>query len=146
MTRTCIATILAGAIGLGLCTPALAEDWRHQNGYGYDWRDANRDGRVDWRDDRNHDGRIDWRDRNRYDPRDRNRDGRVDWRDRYDARDRNYDGRVDWRDGYGYQSPPVTYGAGATCTYQTSRGPVAGYKPAGKDRCCIQTSYGPSCQ
>ncbi len=129
MTRTCIAAILASAIGLGAYSPAFAEEWRHQNGYYQDWRDRNHDGRVDWRD--------------RYDPRDRNYDGRVDWRDRYDPRDRNHDGRVDWRDGYGY-GPSV--GANASCTFQTARGPVAGYVPAGKDRCCIQTSRGPSCQ
>ncbi|HJQ58078.1 MAG TPA: hypothetical protein VJ890_14305 [Vineibacter sp.] len=75
------------------------------------------------------------------DPRDRNCDGRIDRRDR----DRDYDGRRDYddrrRDG---RSP--TYGSSGSCTFQSSNGPVAGYKPEGKDRCCIETRRGPSCQ
>jgi hypothetical protein len=35
---------------------------------------------------------------------------------------------------------------GGQCTFQTRRGPVAGYKPSGKNRCCVETRYGPSCQ
>ncbi|MCW5744927.1 MAG: hypothetical protein KIT36_01830 [Alphaproteobacteria bacterium] len=47
----------------------------------------------------------------------------------------------------GYYPPPSrSYDSAGQCTFQTRRGPVPGYVPAGKDRCCIETRYGPSCQ
>jgi len=81
----------------------------------------------------------DWRHQRWCDWRDRNCDGRIDWRDRdYDS-PRPYYGR----DYYG-RAP--SYEAAGACTFQTRRGPVTGYRPAGKDRCCIETRSGPSCQ
>jgi hypothetical protein len=64
--------------------------------------------------------------------------------------DTNCDGRVDWRDRYydpprGYHGRPYTYGVEGMCSYPTPRGPIMGYKPQGKDRCCVETRYGPSC-
>lgn len=53
------------------------------------------------------------------------------------------------RDGYPsssrYDSSP-RYDSGNQCTFQTRRGSVAGYRPSGKDRCCIDTREGQSCQ
>jgi hypothetical protein len=53
----------------------------------------------------------------------------------------------------GYYGPSRGYypqsrwdGGGNQCTFQTRRGPIAGYQPPGKNRCCIETRYGPSCQ
>jgi hypothetical protein len=50
----------------------------------------------------------------------------------------------------GYYGSPSGYSPayddGGQCTFQTRRGPVVGYKPAGKNRCCIDTRDGPSCQ
>ncbi|HJQ57984.1 MAG TPA: hypothetical protein VJ890_13830 [Vineibacter sp.] len=50
----------------------------------------------------------------------------------------------------GYYGSPSGYSPayddGGQCTFQTRRGPVIGYQPAGKNRCCIDTSRGPSCQ
>ncbi len=43
--------------------------------------------------------------------------------------------------GYGYRG-----GRSGQCTFQTRRGPVPGYVPEGKNRCCIQTREGQSCQ
>lgn len=48
------------------------------------------------------------------------------------------------RDGYYRSSTP--YESADRCTFQTRRGPVTGYRPAGKDRCCVDTRDGPSCQ
>lgn len=78
----------------------------------------------------------DWRHQQWCDPRDRNCDGRLDSRDRYNAPQRGYGG-------YGREP---TYGSAGSCSFQTPRGPVAGYKPEGKDRCCVETRNGPSCQ
>ena len=54
------------------------------------------------------------------------------------------------RDGYNRSSPdynrPARHDSGDQCTFQTRRGSVAGYKPSGKDRCCVDTRDGPSCQ
>ena len=56
------------------------------------------------------------------------------------------------RDGYarsssdGYTRSSSRYASDDQCTFQTRRGPVAGYKPSGKDRCCVDTRDGPSCQ
>ncbi|HEX2890443.1 hypothetical protein [Vineibacter terrae] len=69
------------------------------------------------------------------DRRDVNCDGRYDWRDRRQQYDR--------RDDYG-RAP--TYEPAGTCTFRTRHGAVTGYKPRGKDRCCIETRNGPSCQ
>jgi hypothetical protein len=99
MTRSIIAALVAATLGVGFGAQAMAGD-RH-----YDWRDRNRDGRIDWRDNRhygygpayhgrdlNRDGRVDWRDR-RYDRIDRNNDGRISEYERWFARrDRNGDG------------------------------------------------------
>jgi hypothetical protein len=66
--------------------------------------------------------------------------------------DRNCDGRVDWRDRYydppRYRGRPYnkTYGSEGFCEYPTPNGPITGYKPQGKDRCCVETRYGPSCR
>jgi hypothetical protein len=53
----------------------------------------------------------------------------------------------------GYYDPPPRYypqsrwdGGGDRCTFQTRRGPIAGYIPSGKNRCCIDTRDGQSCQ
>jgi hypothetical protein len=35
---------------------------------------------------------------------------------------------------------------GGQCTFQTRRGALPGYRPPGKDRCCIDTPNGRSCQ
>ena len=56
----------------------------------------------------------------------------------------SYEPQQQRRDGYARSSSP--YDAGDQCTFQTRRGPVAGYKPSGKDRCCVDTRSGPSCQ
>jgi hypothetical protein len=83
-----------------------------------------------------------------------------DWRhqDReyWDWRDRNHDGRIDRWDGpppRGYYPAEryrdrrsTTYRPEGSCRFQTRHGPVAGYKPVGKDRCCVETTNGPSCQ
>ena len=90
----------------------------------------------------------DWRDEYRCDRADRNCDGRIDRRDRdvdrppQDRRYRDDRSREDRR----YRDRAPSYGSTGSCTFQTARGPVAGYKPEGKDRCCIQTRRGPSCQ
>jgi hypothetical protein len=63
---------------------------------------------------------------------------------------RYYDSRP--RSGYYSGSPygggyyPQSRYADNQCTFQTRRGPVLGYRPPGKDRCCVQTREGPSCQ
>jgi hypothetical protein len=75
----------------------------------------------------------DWRHQRWCDPRDTNCDGRYDWRDR--QHDRRYD----------YGRAP-TYEPTGSCTFHTQRGSVTGYKPRGKDRCCVETRNGPSCQ
>jgi hypothetical protein len=64
--------------------------------------------------------------------------------------DVNCDGRIDWRDRYydpqrGYNGRPYTYGSEGFCPYPTSRGTITGYKPQGKDRCCVETRNGPHC-
>ncbi|MCW5745811.1 MAG: hypothetical protein KIT36_06390 [Alphaproteobacteria bacterium] len=64
--------------------------------------------------------------------------------------DTNCDGRVDWRDRYydpsnGYRGQPYTYNSEGWCAYPTPNGPIRGYKPQGKDRCCVETRHGPSC-
>ncbi|TXL70598.1 hypothetical protein FHP25_33645 [Vineibacter terrae] len=105
-SRTFIAALVAGIIGLGVAQ-AGAEDWRHQDGRYWDWRD------------RNHDGRID------------RRDGPP--RGYYPA-ERYHDRRS------------TTYRPEGSCRFQTRRGVITGYKPVGKDRCCIETRNGPSCQ
>ena len=46
----------------------------------------------------------------------------------------------------GYSPSQSRYDADEQCTFQTRRGPVAGYKRSGKDRCCVDTRNGPSCQ
>jgi hypothetical protein len=73
-------------------------------------------------------------------------DPRRPWCERRDA---NCDGRVDWRDRYydppRYRGRPYTYGSEGFCPYPTPNGPITGYKPEGKDRCCIETRHGPSC-
>jgi hypothetical protein len=74
-------------------------------------------------------------------------DPRRPWCER---RDTNCDGRVDWRDRFydpprGYNGRPYTYGSEGMCAYPTPRGPIMGYKPQGKDRCCVETRNGPSC-
>ena len=77
----------------------------------------------------------DWRHQTWCDWRDRNCDGRLDWRDRDYNPQRRYD----------YSRAP-SYEPTSSCTFQTRRGPVTGYRPAGKDRCCVETTSGPSCQ
>lgn len=62
-----------------------------------------------------------------------------DWRN---GRDRDWDHR-DRRRAY---EGRTTYEVDRLCTFNTRRGPVRGYKPEGKDRCCIETSRGVSCQ
>jgi len=81
----------------------------------------------------------DWRHQRWCDWRDRNCDGRLDWRDR------DYDRDYYPQRRYDYGRAP-TYQPTDSCTFQTRRGPVVGYRPAGKDRCCIETRGGPSCQ
>ena len=46
----------------------------------------------------------------------------------------------------GYYPQSSGYDDGGQCTFQTRRGPVMGYKPPGKNRCCVETRYGTSCQ
>ena len=46
----------------------------------------------------------------------------------------------------GYYPQSSGYDDGGQCTFQTRRGPVVGYKPSGKNRCCVDTRNGPSCQ
>lgn len=74
------------------------------------------------------------------------RDPQRPWCARNDA---DCDGRPDWRDRYydppQYRGRPYTYGSEGYCSYPTPRGPIQGYKPQGKDRCCVETRYGPSC-
>ncbi|HKU99529.1 MAG TPA: hypothetical protein VJR58_29825 [Vineibacter sp.] len=61
-----------------------------------------------------------------------------------------YDGP---RGGY-YDPPPRSSypqsrwdsGGGDQCPFRTRRGTVTGYKPQGKDRCCVMTREGESCQ
>ncbi|MCW5745832.1 MAG: hypothetical protein KIT36_06500 [Alphaproteobacteria bacterium] len=74
-------------------------------------------------------------------------DPRRPWCERGDV---NCDGRIDWRDRFydpprGYHGRPYTYGSEGYCAYPTPRGPIRGYKPQGKDRCCVETRWGPSC-
>jgi hypothetical protein len=52
-----------------------------------------------------------------------------------------YSGGSRYADAYGYAG-----GRSGQCTFRTRRGPVPGYIPPGKDRCCIQTPEGQSCQ
>jgi hypothetical protein len=66
--------------------------------------------------------------------------GRDRDRDWYRYRGRNYD-RRDY-----YRGAPTTYQPAGACTFYSRRGPRPGYRPVGKDRCCIETSRGPSCQ
>ena len=75
------------------------------------------------------------------------RDPQRPWCARNDA---DCDGRPDWRDRYydppRYRGQPYqTYGSEGFCSYPTPNGPVRGYKPQGKDRCCVETRHGPSC-
>jgi hypothetical protein len=80
----------------------------------------------------------DWRHQRWCDWRDRNCDGRINQRDRYYSYPNyDYEGR--------FRHAP-SYGVAGRCTFQTRRGPVAGYRPEGKDRCCVETRHGPSCQ
>ncbi|MCW5747556.1 MAG: CVNH domain-containing protein [Alphaproteobacteria bacterium] len=65
--------------------------------------------------------------------------------------DANCDGRVDWRDRFydpdrGYHGQPYTYASEGFCPFTTPRGVIRGYKPAGKDRCCVEMRNGPTCQ
>ena len=46
----------------------------------------------------------------------------------------------------GYYPQSSGWDDGGQCTFQTRRGPVMGYKPQGKNRCCVDTRNGPSCQ
>lgn len=50
----------------------------------------------------------------------------------------------------GYYDPPRSYPQSRynddQCAFRTRRGTVAGYKPEGKNRCCINTREGESCQ
>jgi len=80
-----------------------------------------------------------------------------DWRhqdrDYWRWQDRNHDGRIDWRDDVYYRSQRHDYDRGGTtyrpvgqCRFTTRRGSVTGYVPEGKDRCCIETRQGVSCQ
>ena len=46
----------------------------------------------------------------------------------------------------GYYPQSSGWDDGGQCTFQTRRGPVVGYKPQGKNRCCVDTRNGPSCQ
>jgi hypothetical protein len=64
------------------------------------------------------------------------------WHDRdwHRHRGRHYD-RRDY-----YRSRGPTYQPAGSCTFYSRRGPMPGYRPVGKDRCCIETSRGPSCQ
>ncbi|MBL8675018.1 MAG: hypothetical protein IPK81_10340 [Rhodospirillales bacterium] len=71
---------------------------------------------------------------------DRNCDGRVDWKDYFYDPDRGYQGRP-----YQGRGREQTYGSDGSCSYPTPRGYVTGYRPEGKDRCCVETRYGPSC-
>ncbi|HKU94359.1 MAG TPA: hypothetical protein VJR58_03735 [Vineibacter sp.] len=82
--------------------------------------------------------------------------GAEDWRhqdrDYWRWQDRNHDGRIDRRDDYYYRSQRHDYDRGTTyrpvgqCRFATRRGAVTGYVPEGKDRCCIETRQGVSCQ
>ncbi|HEX2889386.1 hypothetical protein [Vineibacter terrae] len=61
-----------------------------------------------------------------------------------------YGGPPPPRGGY-YDPPPRYYGGGGygggdRCAFQTRRGTVTGYIPSGKNRCCINTREGESCQ
>ncbi len=80
-----------------------------------------------------------------------------DWRhqdrDYWRWKDRNHDGRVDRRDEPYYRSQRhdydrrgTTYRPVGQCRFTTRRGSVPGYVPEGKDRCCIETRQGVSCQ
>lgn len=46
----------------------------------------------------------------------------------------------------GYAGSSSRYDSNDPCIFQTRHGPVAGYKRSGKDRCCVNTREGPSCQ
>lgn len=46
----------------------------------------------------------------------------------------------------GYYPRSSRWDDGNQCTFRTRRGSVAGYVPQGKNRCCIDTRSGPSCQ
>jgi hypothetical protein len=42
--------------------------------------------------------------------------------------------------------PSSRYDSSDQCTFQTNRGSMTGYRPSGKNRCCVDTRDGPSCQ
>ena len=42
--------------------------------------------------------------------------------------------------------PSSRYDSSDQCTFQTRHGSMTGYRPSGKDRCCVDTRDGPSCQ
>lgn len=49
----------------------------------------------------------------------------------------------------GYDTPrsyPQSRWNDDQCPFRTRRGTIAGYKPEGKNRCCINTREGESCQ
>ena len=106
MTRTLIAALIAGITATAIIAPASAEDWRHQDSDYWRWKDRNRDGRVDRRDE-----------------------------PYYRSQRHDYDRRGG-----------TTYRPVDQCRFSTGRGSVRGYVPEGKDRCCIETRQGVSCQ